>query len=103
MTESTIQHSIIQYLQLRRVFAFSVPNEGHGGQRHRALHMKALGQRNGVSDIIALLPSRAIFLEVKTDTGRQSPAQHDFEETVKSLGFEYYVVRSVEDVARIFE
>lgn len=101
MTESTLQAAIIQYLQMRGIYAFSVPNEGHGGQHRRAMHMKSLGQRNGVSDLIAIMPNRVIFIEVKTPAGSQSPAQKDFQATVTSLGFEYYVVKSVDDVALI--
>lgn len=46
---------------------------------------------------------RTIFLEVKTPAGRQSKTQKRFEEYIKSLGYEYYVVRSVEDALKIVE
>lgn len=44
-----------------------------------------------------------IFIEIKTPTGRQSKAQKHFEEYIKNLGYEYYVVRSVEDALKIVE
>ena len=59
----------------------------------------------GESDLTVFCKGgRTIFLEVKTPTGRQSKAQKHFEEyIIKNLGYEYYVVRSVEDALKIVE
>lgn len=57
----------------------------------------------GVSDLIALLPNKALFIEVKTITGTQSPKQKDFEQIVSNLGFEYHLVRSLEDFQTIIK
>lgn len=40
---------------------------------------------------------RTIFIEVKTPTGRQSKQQKRFQAAVERLGFEYKIMRSVED------
>ena len=101
MTESKIQYDICQYLQSKGIFAFSVPNELAGKDPRRMRHFVAMGLRSGVSDLIVLLPNRIIFLEVKTDKGRQSDNQKRFQKKVESLGFEYYVVRSVDEVEKI--
>lgn len=79
---------------------FAVPN---GGLRtkHEAMKLKATGTVAGVSDLIVLKPNKAIFVEVKTDIGRQSEEQKKFEEIVKNLGFEYHLVRSLEDFKKI--
>lgn len=57
--------------------------------------------RRGSSDIIVWLPNRCIFFEVKTATGKLSPDQKEFAETIGKLGYEYYVVRSVDEVIKI--
>lgn len=58
----------------------------------------------GESDLTVFCKGgRTVFLETKTPTGRQSKAQKHFEEYIKNLGYEYYVVRSVEDALRIVE
>lgn len=58
----------------------------------------------GESDLTVFCKGgRTIFLEVKTSAGRQSKLQKHFEEYIKSLGYEYYVVRSVEDALEIVE
>jgi hypothetical protein len=75
---------------------FSVPN---GGTRSKAeaMKFKATGLVAGVSDLIVVQPNRVFFVEVKTATGRQQQNQIDFEKTVKDLGFEYILVRNLED------
>ena len=79
-----------------RHFIFSVPNGGYR-TKLEAVKLKATGLRAGVSDLIVVQPNRIIFIEVKLEKGRQQPNQIEFEKTVKSLGFEYYVVRTLEE------
>lgn len=56
-----------------------------------------MGMRKGVSDIIVLLPKRVVFVELKSDIGKQRPEQIEFQKIVEGLGFEYYVIRSLEE------
>lgn len=46
---------------------------------------------------------RTVFIEVKTPTGRQSKKQKKFQAAVERLGFEYIILRSVEDAERFIE
>ena len=101
MKESKIQYDICQYLQKQGIFFFSCPNELAGKDPRRMRHFVAMGLRSGVSDLIILLPGRVIFLEVKTPAGTQSPNQKKFQKKVEELGFEYFLVRSVDDVSRL--
>lgn len=67
-----------------------------------AINLKATGLVPGVSDLIILLPNaKTIFIEVKTEKGIQSEKQKDFETTVTNLGFEYYLVRSLDEFKQI--
>ena len=121
-TEARIQQEIVIYFNNNyclkhhkpRCSIFSVPNEGVM-QLGNILRMRfkqinfediikkilfgliSTGLKKGVSDLIVLMPKRVIFVEVKTPTGIQSPDQKDFESLVKNLGFEYYLVRSLQD------
>ena len=61
------------------------------------MRLKTMGLRSGASDLVVVLPGRVMFVEVKTPTGKQSPAQVKFQQTVEALGHEYIVVRSVEE------
>lgn len=75
---------------------FAVPNGGTRNIRE-AMLLKATGTTAGVSDLIVVKQNEVIFVEVKTETGRQSKEQIKFEQKVKSLGFKYFIVRSVDD------
>ena len=61
------------------------------------MKLKATGLVAGVSDLIIIQPKRVIFVEVKTKTGTQQKTQIDFQKTVTALGFEYLIVRSLEE------
>lgn len=94
--EHDIQVGIVNYLRLKKIFCFAVPN---GGLRNlkTAAFLKKEGATAGVSDLIVLLPQRCVFVEVKTKTGRQSDEQKTFQQEVEKLGFEYLVWRSLDD------
>jgi hypothetical protein len=79
-----------------RCCIFAVPNGGLRS-KHEAMKLKSTGVVAGVSDLIVLLPNRCLFIEVKTDVGRQSDKQKEFEQIVKKLGFDYQLVRSLDD------
>lgn len=97
--ESMFQNQIIQFLRFNKIFCFSVPN-GTKLKITQAKKAKREGMTSGVSDLIILLPQRAIFVEIKNPNGkgRQSSAQKEFEEAVKELGFEYYIWEKWEQV-----
>jgi len=84
-----------------RCCIFAVPNGGLRSKQE-AMKLKSTGVVAGVSDLIVLMPNRCIFVEVKTDIGRQSDKQKEFEEIVKALNFDYHLVRSLEDFINIF-
>ena len=46
---------------------------------------------------------KTVFIEIKTATGRQSKQQKVFEKRVKELGFEYVIMKSLEDAERFIE
>jgi len=101
--ESKIQQEIFNWFNNNyclknhnpRCYIFSVPNETKTAIE--AMYKKSMGMRSGVSDLIVLLPNRCLFVEVKTEIGRQSDKQKEFEQIVKKLGFEYQLVRSLND------
>jgi len=97
--ENKIQQEIVKWFRenyYNKGVIFSVPNERKGGY----MAMKDLlltGLLSGVSDLIVIVKNKVMFVEVKNKTGRQSEKQKDFEKQVINLGFEYYLVRSLED------
>lgn len=99
MSEARFQAEVVQYLQSKKIFFFSVPNEAAGKDAAiRMSRLKAMGLRSGVSDLVVLMPGRVVFLELKTATGKQSDSQILFQKKVESLGFQYSVCRNLEEV-----
>ena len=97
--ENKIQQEIVQYYRANHYgkgIIFSVPNERTGGY----VAMKPLlltGLLSGVSDLIIVEQGRVLFVEVKTDIGRQSEKQIRFEKQITELGYKYFLVRSLKD------
>lgn len=58
------------------------------------------GLPEGFSDLIILFNRTVYFCEVKTRTGRQRDRQIEFQRTVESRGYTYFVARSASDVAK---
>ena len=52
----------------------------------------------GISDFIILRAGQVIFLEVKTEKGRQSENQRNFQADVESHGCVYRISRGIEDL-----
>jgi hypothetical protein len=79
---------------------FSVPNESENGWE--AQKKVNVGLLRGAAGTIVLLPgSICLFMECKTQIGVQSPAQQDFQERVRLLGFHYHIFRSLEQFQQI--
>lgn len=104
-TESRIQQDIFIHYQNNyclpkhepnRCLIWHTPNEGQ--QR-----LVSIGVLPGVSDLtivhsIAGLPQGVhIYVEVKTPTGKQSPAQAEFMRRINTLGYIYCIVRSKDE------
>lgn len=108
-TESKIQQECFQWFfnayclkaSVPRCYMFSVPNEGSSAKEQ--MYKKMLGMRSGVSDMIVLLPNKVLFIEFKDEKGKQSDNQIEFEQIVTDLGFDYYLVRSLEQFKKIIE
>jgi hypothetical protein len=111
-TESKIQQAIVQYLSLiangKDLVYFSIPNEAWGAGRRKKIlsgpeygkinELKKMGMLPGCADLCIVYNEKAYFIEVKTDTGKQSQAQILFMDNVLKAGCEYAVCRSVDDV-----
>lgn len=104
-SESALQQQIFNWYNnnyclknmKNRGLIFSIPN---GGTRNimEAMTLKATGLLKGASDLIVILPNgKLIFVELKQPKGIQSTEQKDFESRVILLGFEYHIVKSLED------
>ena len=106
MTEDQLQQSLViwfknNYQMHGKGLIFSVPN---GGSRNllEAKKLKQTGAMAGVSDLIVLLNGKCLFVELKAEKGIQSEVQKIFEERVKNLNFDYFIIRSLEEFKKLF-
>ena len=58
---------------------------------------KQLGLQKGRSDLALYYMGKAYFLELKDDTGRQKPEQKEWQAKMEAHGFEYVVLRSLDE------
>lgn len=76
--------------------AYAVPNGQHRTAAQAAV-LKSEGMTKGVSDICIDIPSHeyhSLRIEMKTDKGKQTIEQEEYELRCKAVGIKYVVVRS---------
>lgn len=100
--ESKIQKEIVRAIKymLPKSVIWSTPNEGKRNVRFASV-LKDNGLLNGVSDLICINNGKIYFLEVKTEKGKQTEYQKEFQNKIESQGFQYHVVKSVQDALKI--
>lgn len=98
-SESAIQQSIVVWYRNNNLttdnLIFSVPNESSNAREQ--MYKKSIGMLSGVSDLICIHNGKVLFIEVKDDKGKQSDNQRKFEQKIIANGFEYHVVRSLDE------
>lgn len=105
LTEAQIQSSCVIWLwnthpQTRGLF-FSVTNNSE--HIARAMQRKAVGLISGVSDCLFIWRGSIYCFEFKTEIGRQSQAQIEWQTKVNQQGINYYLVRSLEQFKKQME
>ncbi|OAV65581.1 VRR-NUC domain protein [Bacteroidales bacterium Barb6XT] len=73
----------------------------NGGKRNatEAARFRQMGVRAGFPDVILLLPGNGfncLCMEFKTEKGKQTAEQKEFQEQAEAAGNKYVIVRSVE-------
>ena len=96
-SEFTIQVEIVDYCRKNNIICFSVPNEA---TRNNSKYIKS-GVLAGVSDLICINDGKVLFIELKDYKGKQSDKQKEFEKSIISQGFQYFLVRSLDEFKKI--
>lgn len=87
----------VKYPKLRKLL-FAIPNGAQlvGGAK-AWMKLEREGALPGVADLFLAVPSgdlSGLFIEMKTDKGRQSDTQQEFEAAVVAAGYGYTIPRS---------
>lgn len=83
-----------------RGLMFHVPSEGNRNSVIDGGRRKAMGIVAGVSDLIFMLPRHGyhgLCIEMKTETGKQSDKQKEWERKVTEQGYDYQITRSLSE------
>jgi hypothetical protein len=65
--------------------------------------IKNMGGRKGIADLILMYNNKTIYIEVKTDKGKLSKEQKEFQEICEKNNQPYFVVRNVDEVVKAIE
>jgi len=99
ITESKLQSDIFLWFHntfpSQRQMLFHVNNKARNAIEGNKF--KAMGVCKGISDLILILPGQVVFIELKTESGIQSPDQKIFQKKVESRGHRYMIIRSLEE------
>jgi hypothetical protein len=101
--EADAQRAIVQALRFalpRDAIVHHCVNEvteaGPRGVKRQSI-LVGMGVHPGFADLIVISDGRALFLEVKSATGRLRKSQEVFRDTVCAQSFGWALVRSVDD------
>lgn len=100
--EFLLQCQIVALLRFQGFLVFACAN---GGSRNylEAVNLKRSGLLAGVSDLIIVLQNKVVFVELKTDKGKQQETQKKFEKEVIKRGHKYLLWRSLKDCQDFIE
>lgn len=89
-----------QYPQHRLLLHHS-PNEGLLMRHDRdGAKRKAMGMRPGFPDFILLVPNKVypfLAVELKSEKGRQSEHQKEYQQALERVGGKYVIIRSLDE------
>ena len=101
--ESSIQSTIIDYLFLKKHFFVRLNNippvQKIGGKM--VFRRMPKGSVKGLPDLMVLLDTGVVFLELKSEKGKLSKEQKEFQSKCKERGIEYYEIRSLDQVREL--
>lgn len=106
MTEDQLQAQIFQWhwnnVPAERGLLFHVQQKARNAIEGN--RFKAMGVVAGVSDLIYLRPGgKPVLIELKIESGSQSQIQKEWQAKVEAAGYQYIIVRSLEEAIPIWQ
>jgi len=80
--------------EIRGLLCYNLNNSKNARQ---AAINKGLGLQPGRADMVLYWKGKAVMIEMKLPGKGQQPVQRNWEALVRSHGFEYYIIKSLED------
>ena len=103
--ESRIQSACVAYFRTkhRDIVIFAIPN-GSKREPITGSILKREGVLAGVADLFIMAPRggfHGLFIEMKTETGRQTESQKLFQNVCELEGYAYRIARSLDDFMQL--
>jgi hypothetical protein len=98
--ERVIEVQILRFLTLKRIYSWKNVTGGYFDPVRKIFRKQASPFAiNGTSDILGVLPDgKFLAIEVKSKTGRPSPEQINFIDSVTKNNGIAFIARSIQDV-----
>ena len=104
LSEGDIKRAVSDYLEYKQnagELYFDRLNSGSFIEVRGQTRRRVKGCRAGTADFFVLKSGRVIFLEIKSAKGKLRTEQKCFKTLVEGFGAEYYIIRSIEELAEI--
>jgi len=100
--ESNVLDAVCEYLHKQGHFFFRVNNVGVYDTVKGIHRTPPKWAMKGVSDVILVWKGKTYFIEIKSPVGKLSPDQIAFQAHVEDNDVDYFVVRSIDEIMRLF-
>lgn len=107
--EHCFQFQVVEYLRLRKFIVVDcdvMDGLKYAQPKYRypfIMHHRKMGYVKGQPDLIVMKKGRVWCLELKSDKGRQTKEQKDFQQLCMENQIPYLVIKNLEDVINIEE
>ena len=107
--EDDLQMQCVTWFRLQfPKFARLLHHSPNGGRRNarEGSRFKKMGVQPGFPDLVLLVASQdchALFIELKSATGRQEDSQKEYQALVEAQGYRYALVRSFDEFKKLIE
>jgi hypothetical protein len=82
------------YPELRGLLCYNLNNSRN---KIQGMMDKGKGLQRGRSDLVFYYNGKATMIELKTENGTQEPDQKKWQSKIESAGFEYFIIRSLNE------
>jgi len=94
--ESMLQQMICEYMSLKGIFYFSIPNEHYNISYAQRTTLKKMGLVSGIPDLAILANDTVYFMELKSTSGKLNKHQKIVIPALRKRGYNVAIIRSLD-------
>ncbi|KKK89499.1 hypothetical protein LCGC14_2732490 [marine sediment metagenome] len=106
MKEADLKRTVQEYLdwgQNQGRWLYLRLNAGNFIEVRGNTRRRVMGCQPGTSDFVVITNISTSFIELKSEKGKQSETQKEFQAKVEELGCYYFIIRSIEKLMEVLE